>query len=52
MLTWNDNPATNQSVTWRTDSSVINGFAQIAVANANGRTLKPKNESNNISFQK
>ena len=41
VLTWNDNPATTQSVTWRTDSSVINGFAQIAVANANGRTLKP-----------
>ena len=41
VLTWNDNPAITQSVTWRTDISVIKGFAQIAVANANGRTLKP-----------
>ena len=42
VLTWNDNPATTQSVNWRTDVSVQKGFAQLAVANANGRTLKPK----------
>ena len=42
VLTWNDNPATTQSVNWRTDISVKKGFAQLAIANANGRTLKPK----------
>lgn len=42
VLTWNDNPATTQSVNWRTDISVKKSFAQLAVANANGRTLKPK----------
>ncbi len=41
VLTWNDNPATTQSVNWRTDISVKKGFAQLAIANANGRTLKP-----------
>jgi len=42
VLTWNDNPTSTQSVNWRTDVSVKKGFAQIAIANANGRTLKPK----------
>ena len=42
ILTWNDNPATTQSVNWRTDISVKKGFAQLAIANANGRALKPK----------
>ena len=42
VLTWNDDPATTQSVNWRTDISVKKGFAQIAIANANGRTLRPK----------
>ena len=42
VLTWNDNPVTTQSVNWRTDISVKKGFAQLAIANANGRTLKPK----------
>ena len=40
VLTWNNNPATTQSVTWRTDTSVIAGLAEIAIANANGRALK------------
>ena len=41
VLTWNDNPATTQAVNWRTDVSVKAGLAQLAVANANGRELKP-----------
>ena len=41
VLTWNDDPATTQAVTWRTDTSIEVGLAQLAVANANGRALKP-----------
>ena len=40
VLTWNDNTATTQSVTWRTDTSVMNGYAQIGVANASGRSMQ------------
>ena len=32
VLTWSDDPATTQSVTWRTDSSVEKSFGEIAVA--------------------
>ena len=32
VLTWSDDPATTQSVTWRTDISVAQGLAQYAVA--------------------
>ena len=42
VLTWSDDPATTQSVTWRTDTSVPRGVAEIAVANANGRALEPE----------
>ena len=41
VLTWNDDPATTQAVTWRTDTSIEMGLAQLAIANANGRALKP-----------
>ena len=41
VLTWNDDPATTQAVTWRTDTSIEVGLAQLAIANANGRALKP-----------
>ena len=41
VLTWNDNPATTQSVSWRTDTSVSKGLAQVAIANDNGRALEP-----------
>jgi hypothetical protein len=34
ILTWNGNPATTTAVTWRTDSSVREAFAEIAVAEA------------------
>ncbi len=40
-LTWEGNPATTQSVTWRTDTTVKKALAQISVANANGRALQP-----------
>ncbi|MDQ8180848.1 fibronectin type III domain-containing protein [Pelagicoccus sp. SDUM812005] len=42
VLTWNDDPATTQAVTWRTDTSVLEAVAEIAVANANGRALRPE----------
>jgi phosphodiesterase/alkaline phosphatase D-like protein len=42
VLTWSDDPATTQSVTWRTDTTVKRGVAEIAVANANGRALDPE----------
>ena len=42
VLTWNDDPASTQAVNWRTDTSVSEGLAQIAIANSNGRTLNPK----------
>jgi 3',5'-cyclic AMP phosphodiesterase CpdA len=42
VLTWSDNPSTTQSATWRTDTSVMKGFAEIAIANANGRALNPE----------
>ena len=36
VLTWNDNPATTQSVNWRTDISVKKAFAQLAICISNG----------------
>ena len=42
VLTWEDDPATTQSVTWRTDTATKKGFAHLAVANSNGRALKPE----------
>lgn len=41
VLTWDGDPATTQAVTWRTDPSVAHGMAELALANANGRALKP-----------
>jgi 3',5'-cyclic AMP phosphodiesterase CpdA len=40
VLTWEDDPASTQSVTWRTDTSVMKGVAHLAIANSNGRALK------------
>ena len=42
VLTWEDDPATTQSVTWRTDTATQKGLAHLAVANSNGRALKPE----------
>ena len=50
VLTWNNDPATTQSVTWRTNTSVMAGLAEIAVANANGRALKTTEYKAKTSF--
>ena len=42
VLTWEEDTATTQSVSWRTDTTIKQGMAQLAVANSNGRALKPK----------
>ncbi|MEX0739288.1 MAG: fibronectin type III domain-containing protein [Pseudohongiella sp.] len=42
ILTWNEDPASTQSVTWRTDTSVKKSVAEIAIANVNGRALNPE----------
>ena len=42
VLTWSGDPATTQSVTWRTDVSTKKGRAHLAIANSNGRALKPE----------
>ena len=42
VLTWNDDPASTQAVNWRTDVSVLEGIAELAIANSNGRELDPK----------
>lgn len=34
VLTWTSDPVTTQAVTWRTDTTVVQAFAQIAVAEA------------------
>ena len=41
ILTWEEDPATSQSVTWRTDVTVKRGMAQLAIASADGRAMKP-----------
>ena len=40
VLTWSDDPATSQAVTWRTDATVKRAVAQLALANSNGYSLK------------
>lgn len=42
VLTWSGDPATTQAVTWRTDTSIVRALAEIAVANDNGRDLRPR----------
>ena len=37
VLTWNDDPARTQAVTWRTNDSVKTAFAEIAVADPSSR---------------
>lgn len=34
VLTWSDDPATTQSVTWRTSTEVVQGLAEITIADA------------------
>ena len=52
VLTWGGDPSTSQSVTWRTDTSVKKGLAQIAKANSSGRELKPATFDATTSFFK
>ena len=52
VLTWNDDPATTQAVNWRTDMSVKVGLAQLAIANANGRALRPEEFKAETSYFK
>ena len=40
VLTWEDDPATTQSVTWRTNVETTIGKAHLALANSNGRALE------------
>lgn len=40
VLTWDADPTTTQAVTWRTDTTVRRGLAEIALANDNGRALQ------------
>jgi len=42
VLTWTGDPATTQAVTWRTDTTVEHGVADLAIANSNGRALEPE----------
>ena len=50
VLTWEEDPATTQSVSWRTDATIKQGMAQLAVANSNGRALKPKSFNAKTTF--
>ncbi len=52
VLSWTGDPATTQSVTWRTSTDVTTGIAEIAIANANGRALEPAQVSAETSFFK
>lgn len=45
VLTWSGDPATTQAVTWRTDTSVQRGVAELAIALDNGRDLQPTQHS-------
>lgn len=40
ILTFHGNPATSRAITWRTDSTVVKGVAQIAVATVNSKFTK------------
>ena len=50
VLTWEEDTATTQSVSWRTDTTIKQGMAQLAVANSNGRALKPKSFNAKTTF--
>lgn len=44
ILTWSDNPACTQSVTWRTDTTVKQGFGQILIENSSPKLEKPESK--------
>lgn len=41
VLTWADDPVTTQAVTWRTDASVMEGWAEISTATPHANQLNP-----------
>tara|TARA_B100000212_G_scaffold326082_2_gene288263 strand:+ start:326 stop:1903 length:1578 start_codon:yes stop_codon:yes gene_type:complete len=41
ILTWEGDPSTSQVVNWRTDTTIKQAYAQIVVANSNGRSFNP-----------
>lgn len=52
VLTWSGDPATTQTVTWRTDTTVTPAVAEISPANENGRDLKgTRVEAQSTTFQ-
>ena len=56
ILTFNGDPATKRAVTWRTEKSILNAYAQISEATKNSKfsdstiTIKAKTESLDISL--
>ncbi len=42
VLTWTADPARSQTVSWRTDTTVVRAIAEVAIAGENGRDLKPR----------
>lgn len=44
ILTWSADPATTQSVTWRTDSTVRIGYGQILLENSSPKLEKPESK--------
>ncbi|WP_442590037.1 fibronectin type III domain-containing protein [Pedobacter sp. AW31-3R] len=44
ILTWSADPATTQSVTWRTDSTVLKSYAQIVVEGSSPKLEKPESK--------
>lgn len=44
ILTWSADPITTQSVTWRTDSTVIKSIAQILIENSSPKLEKPESK--------
>lgn len=44
ILSWSKDPATTQSVTWRTDTTVTEAFAEIAIADASPDFIQEKKD--------
>jgi len=42
ILTWSDQPSTTQSVTWRTDSTITQSFAQVLAEGSSPKLEKPE----------
>ena len=44
ILTWSGDPATTQSVTWRTDSTVVKSYGQILIEGSSPKLEKPESK--------